>query len=144
MRSLPALVKAQLEARGALIRQFIKFGTVGFFGFFVDLGFFHVGLDILGFGHYGSALFSFPIAASFNWMGNRHFTFRGRHEGSAHAQWMRFLMVCGVGVVLNRGTFSILTATVPLVYQYPVLGLLAGTGAGMFFNFFLSKKMVFR
>jgi putative flippase GtrA len=127
-----------------IVVQFLKFGTVGFFGFFIDYGFYHVGYDILGFNHYESALFSFPFAGTFAWIGNRTFTFRGNHKGHAGVQWMRFLMVAFVGIIFNRGTFSILTATVPLVYKYPVLGLLAGTGAGMFFNFFFSRRHVFR
>ncbi len=127
-----------------MILQFIKFGTVGFIGFFIDLGFFHIGFDLFGFGHYTSAMFSFPFAATFGWLGNRLFTFRGNHTGSAHAQLGRFLMVTTCGLILNRGTYSLLTATIPLVYDYPVLGLLAGTGAGMFFNFFFVRKIVFK
>lgn len=137
-------VAEAFAAHRAIIRQFLKFGLVGFLGFFVDFGFFHIGLDIFGLGHYGSALFSFPFAVTFTWAGNRLFTFRGKNEGSIHAQWARFAVVCVLGLVLNRGTFSILTASVPLVYQYPILGLLAGTGAGMFFNFFFARKLVFR
>lgn len=133
-----------LQKHRALIIQFMKFGTVGFFGFFVDWAFLHLGLDVLGLGHYGSAYFSFPFAATFTWLGNRHFTFRGKNEGSAHAQWMRFLTVSAGGLVLNRGTYSLLTGMVPLVYTYPALGLLAGTGAGMFFNFFFARKLVFK
>jgi putative flippase GtrA len=133
-----------IAAHRATIIQFLKFGIVGFLGFFVDFGFFHLGFDWFGFGHYGSALFSFPFAVTFTWIGNRLFTFRGRHEGSASAQWARFAVVCAIGLVLNRGAFSLLTATVPLVYSYPVLGLLAGTCAGMFFNFFFSKRLVFK
>lgn len=124
--------------------QFLKFGAVGFLGFFVDLAFFHVGLDLLNFGHYASAYFSFPFAVTFTWLGNRLFTFRGQGQGSAHAQWMRFVTVSAGGLVLNRGTFSLLTRFVPLVYTYPVLGLMGGTAAGMFFNFFLSRRVVFK
>lgn len=138
------LVLALAATHRAVIVQFLKFGTIGFVSFFVDLAFFHVGFDLLGLGHYLSALFSFPFAATFGWIGNRLFTFRGSNAGSAHSQWMRFLTVAAFGLVLNRGTFSLLTATVPLVYAYPVIGLLAGTGAGMFFNFFFSRKLVFR
>jgi putative flippase GtrA len=117
---------------------------VGVAGFGVDYSLFHLALDVFGFGHYGSALFSFLPTASFTWIGNRLFTFKGKRELGAHAQWMRFLTVCAGGLVLNRGTFSLLTATVPLVYTYPVLGLLGGTGAGMFFNFFVARRVVFR
>lgn len=137
-------VKAYLETHLALIVQFLKFGTVGFIGFFVDLAFYHVGLDILGIGHYFSAYFSFPFAATFTWAGNRLFAFRGKNQGSVHAQWMRFLAVTACGFVLNRGTFSLLTHTIGFVYSYPVIGLMAGTGVGMFFNFFFARKLVFK
>lgn len=137
-------LKSMVAANRSLIVQFLKFGTVGFIGFFADLGLFHVGLDLIGLDHYSSALFSFPFAATFTWAGNRYFTFRGNHAGTMRAQWVRFLTVSACGLVLNRGTFSILTATVPLVYKFPILGLLAGTGAGMFFNFFFARKLVFK
>jgi putative flippase GtrA len=110
----------------------------------MDLGLFHVGLDLLGFNHYMSALFAYPFTVTMTWLGNRYFTFRGQSTGSIHSQWVRFMIVCGAGLVLNRGTFSLLTATVPIVYDYPILGLLSGTAAGMFFNFFFARKLVFR
>jgi putative flippase GtrA len=137
-------LNAVAASRQATILQFLRFGTVGFFGFLVDVGFFHLGLDILDFGHYGSAFFSFPFAVTFTWAGNRLFTFRGKGAGSAGAQWMRFFMVSTVGLGINRGTFAALTASVPLVYAFPILGLLGGTAAAMFFNFFVSRRLVFR
>jgi putative flippase GtrA len=137
-------MKRLFDTHKATVIQFIKFGTVGFVGFFIDWSLFTFGFKVLNLGHYGSALFSFPFTVTLTWIGNRFFTFRGASTGSVHAQWMRFMVVCGVGLVLNRGTFSLLTATVPLVYNYPVLGLLGGTAAGMFFNFFFAKKLVFR
>ena len=137
-------VKEFVNLHREVIIQFLKFGTVGFFGFFVDLGFLHVGLDWLGLNHYFSAYFSFPFAVTFTWAGNRFFTFRGKNEGSVHAQWMRFFTVCAIGFVINRGTYTLLMKFVGIVSIYPSLGLLAGTGAGMFFNFFFSRKIVFK
>lgn len=137
-------IRSYLEAHRALIIQFFKFGTVGFVGFFVDLAFFHVGFDLLHLSHDFSACFSFPFAATFTWVGNRMFAFRGKNQGSIHSQWMRFLAVTSCGFFLNRGTFSLLTHTLDIVYSYPVLGLMAGTGAGMFFNFFFARKLVFK
>lgn len=145
MKKIDRLMKPvyRIVPRDVII-QFIKFGIVGFGGFFIDLGFFHLGLDVLGFGHYWSALFSFPFAVTATWLGNRSFTFRGKSTRKPHHEWAQFALVCAVGLVLNRGTFMLLTATVPLVYAYPVLGLIAGTGVGMFFNFFAAKRVVFR
>jgi putative flippase GtrA len=133
-----------LAAHKALIVQFLKFGVIGVIGFGVDVAMFHVGFDLLGFGHYWSSYFSFPFAVTATWIGNRLFTFKGQNSGSAPAQWMRFFAVCAIGFFLNRGTFSLLTYAVPLVYVHPVLGLLAGTGVAMFFNFFFARKLVFR
>ena len=127
-----------------IIIQFSKFALIGVVGFVVDFSFFHLGLDVLGFGHYYSALFSFPFAVTATWIGNRSFTFRGQSKHKVHQEWARFALVCLVGLVLNRGTFMLLTATVSLVYEYPVLGLIGGTAMAMFFNFFGSKKLVFR
>ena len=128
----------------ATIIQFLKFGTVGALGFVLDRSLYFFGRDALGCGAYGSAYFSFPFVVAFTWIGNRLFTFRGQSTGSIHEQAMKFFAVCAVGLVLNRGTFSALTYMLPLVRDYPTLGLLAGTGAGMFFNFFLSRRLVFR
>ena len=137
-------MRALVEEHRATIIQFGKFGVIGFLGFFVDYGLFHFARDIFDLNRYVSSLFSFPFAVTFTWFGNRIFTFRGKNEGSIHAQLMRFVSVCAIGLVLNRGTFMLLTATVPIVYKYSIIGLLAGTGAGMFFNFFFSKKLVFK
>ncbi|MER2520073.1 MAG: GtrA family protein [Bdellovibrionales bacterium] len=124
--------------------QFLRFGLIGGLGFIVDVGFFHIALDILELGHYGSAVFSFPFAATFTWLGNRVFTFKDRNAGHAGAQWARFLAVCAVGFVLNRGTYSLMVMNLPLAHSYPVLALFGGTMAGMVFNFVFSKRLVFR
>ncbi len=124
--------------------QFLKFGTIGAIGFVLDNAFVYFGIYILGFSHANAALFSFPFVATFTWIGNRIFTFQEASRSDGHKQWARFLIVCAIGLVFNRGTFIYLDRTVALVHAYPVLGLMAGTAAAMFFNFFASKKLVFR
>ncbi len=128
----------------ALIIQFLKFGTVGFGGFCIDYAMLHVGLDVLGLGRYGSALFSFPFAVTATWLGNRLFPFRGQSKHRAHHELVRFVGVCAVGLVLNRGAYSLVVYLLPLAYTYPIIGLLAGTAAGMLFNFFSARKVVFK
>jgi putative flippase GtrA len=49
-----------------------------------------------------------------------------------------------LGLVLNRGTYAGLIATVPLCVAAPVLAVAAGSVAGMLVNFTLSRQMVFR
>ncbi|HAX92110.1 MAG TPA: GtrA family protein, partial [Rhodospirillaceae bacterium] len=78
------------------------------------------------------------------WIGNRLFTFKDHDHEPMAKQWAKFASVCAVGIVFNRGTYTLMVSLIPFVYDYPVLGLLGGTAAGMFFNFFASKKLVFR
>jgi putative flippase GtrA len=124
-------------------QQFFKFGIVGAVGFVVDSAFLYFGIYALGFGRVTAGLFSFPFAVTATWIGNRHFTFRDAPPMPAVQQLAKFAAVCAVGLVFNRGTYSLLVSTVPFVYDHPIIGLLAGTGAGMFFNFFAARRHVF-
>ncbi|NTU76847.1 MAG: GtrA family protein, partial [Alphaproteobacteria bacterium] len=128
----------------ALVVQFTKFGIVGVLGFIVDTVFLYLGIEALGLSRVAAGMFSFPFAVTATWIGNRVFTFRHAKKEPLAKQWGKFAVVCAIGLVFNRGTYSLLVSIVPIVYDYPVLGLLAGTAAGMFFNFFASKKLVFR
>ena len=127
-----------------VIIQFIKFGFVGVIGFVVDTAFLYIGINGLGLGRVAAAFFSFPFAVTVTWIGNRLFTFREVEHEPMAKQWAKFAIVCAVGIVFNRGTYTLCVSTIPLVYDYPVIGLLAGTGVAMFFNFFASKHLVFR
>ena len=98
----------------------------------------------LGLSRTVSGLLSFPFAVGVTWIGNRLFTFRGLGSDSAKVQFLKFLVVCLGGLIFNRGTYALLVQNVPLVFDYPVLGLLAGTGVGMFSNFFLARQLVFK
>jgi putative flippase GtrA len=123
--------------------QFLKFGTVGVVGFIVDTAFLYIGIGGLSLSRVAAGFFSFPFAVTVTWFGNRIFTFREIDHEPMAKQWTKFAVVCAIGIVFNRGTYSLLVSTIPFVFDYPVIGLLAGTAAGMFFNFFASRKLVF-
>jgi len=123
--------------------QFFKFGIIGVLGFAVDSAMLYFGIYILGLGRVAAGLFSFPFAVTATWIGNRIYTFRDAPHMPAAKQLAKFATVCAVGLVFNRGTYSLLVHYVPFVYTYPVIGLLAGTAAGMFFNFFAARRHVF-
>ncbi|MDE2029703.1 MAG: GtrA family protein [Alphaproteobacteria bacterium] len=127
----------------ATARQFFKFGIVGALGFCIDTAFLYAGIYAMGLSRVAAGLFSFPFAVTFTWFGNRTFTFRKAAPPPPAQQWAKFAAVCVVGLVFNRGTYSLLVMFVPVVYAHPILGIIAGTGVGMLFNFFLSRKHVF-
>ncbi|HSU06122.1 MAG TPA: GtrA family protein [Acetobacteraceae bacterium] len=126
----------------AIVAQFLKFGTVGTIGFLADTAVVYALRAPLGL--YGAGMVSYLLVASANWALNRAWTFRGQGSGPAHRQWVRFLVANLLGLVLNRGTYAALVATVPLCASQPVFAVAAGSLAGMMVNFTLSRQMVFR
>lgn len=127
-----------------VLLQFVRFGTVGAAGFVVDTATLYAMLA-LGLGPYAGRAVSYIAAASFTWGANRVWTFRREAAGTAAAaQWGRFVLLNLVGFALNYGTYAALVASVPVVSANPVIGVAAGSLAGMFANFALSRRYVFR
>lgn len=130
-------------ARHKLAAQFLRFGIVGTMGFGWDTATVLSMRNVIGLT--GAMILAYFVAASMNWLMNRLWTFRGTGSaGSMLRQWGTFLAANSLGFLLNRGTALILVYTVPLFNIHPVLALVAGTVAGMFFNFTLSRRLVFR
>jgi len=129
-------------ARIGVLVQFLMFGAVGVAGFVADTATVYALRRSLGL--YGAGMVAYVIAASVTWILNRIWTFRGQGSGPVHHQWARFLLVNGAGFILNRGTYAVLVTFVPLCAEQPVFAVGAGAIAGMFVNFGLSRKVVFR
>lgn len=127
-----------------MIEQFLRFGVVGTVGFVVDAAVL-LAMLALGLGPYGGRVVSFLAAATTTFLLNRAWTFRAAPRDSAMAaQWGRFVALNLVGFAANYGTYAAMIANLPMVAEYPVLGVAAGSIAGMFINFALSRRFVFR
>jgi putative flippase GtrA len=122
--------------------QFLKFGTVGAICFVADTTIVYSLRGRLGL--YLAGVVSYLVVGSANWALNRLWTFRGRSSGARHRQWAKFLCTNLLGFVLNRGTYAILIATLPLARVQPVIAVAAGAVAGMFLNFTLARQVIFR
>ena len=138
------IATAQKHPHYPLLAQFFKFGLVGIVGFIVDAGVLYLCMTFGGMGPYSGRVVSFILGATSTWICNRLFTFKGhRSKDPAHIQWIKFVIVSMGGFTFNYGTYALLIAHTPLVASYPVLGVAAGSIAGMFFNFFVSRRVVF-
>lgn len=129
-------------ARVAMLAQFVKFGSVGLIGLVMDTAAVYGLRGSLGL--YGAGVVAYGVAATGNWLLNRIWTFRGQGSGPAHRQWVRFLATNLVGFALNRGTYALLVTFVAAAARQPVIATSAGAIAGMFVNFYLSRRVVFR
>jgi putative flippase GtrA len=130
--------------RAALLRQFLAFGVVGTLGFLVDAGVLTLVLAVSDLGYYWGRLLSFLAAATVTWALNRRYTFGTAEKSRRLAQWARFLLVNSGGGLVNYATYAALIAASALVRDWPVLGVAAGSIAGLLVNFTFSKWLVFK
>ena len=130
------------ERYRGLVAEFLRFGVVGASGFVVDTAVVYGTKGWLGL--YGAGLAAYVVAASWTWLFNRLWTFAGRGNGPAWRQWLVFMGANLTGFVLNRGAYLLLVWSSETCRAYPVLAVAAGCVAGMFANFFASRRLVFR
>ncbi len=88
------------------IRRFLRFGTVGFSGVFVDMGVFYLLRTALGLGLTRSAIFSAEVAILSNFLWNDLWTFGdvSRQQPGKRQRLKRlvkFNLVCLAGLILN-------------------------------------------
>lgn len=127
--------------------RFLRFAFVGTLGFVVNEAALWLALRALGLNPYVGGVFSFVVAATFTWWGNRILTFPERAAGSRRAmasEWLRFLAANGLGFLVNYAVYATLISLASRPLNNPFLALAFGTIAGLLFNFTLSNKMVFR
>ena len=128
--------------RFPIITQFLRFGVVGIAGFLMDSAVL-MGMLALGAGPYAGRVASYLAAASLTFALNRAWTFRSAARAPVARQWGRFVTLNLLGFVANYGTYAAALAASPLVAAHPVLGVAAGSIAGMFINFIVSRRFVF-
>ncbi len=138
----PGLRRHATPERIATLTEFMRFGAVGLIGLVLDTATVYALRGALGL--YGAGVVAYLVAASGNWVLNRIWTFRGRGSGPAHRQWGRFMAVNLVGFALNRGAYALLVTFLAVAARQPVIATSAGAIAGMFVNFTLSRRLVFR
>ena len=129
-------------AQMATLRSFVRFGLVGTSGLVVDTAALYAALGVLGL--YGGAVASYVVASTWTWWFNRMWTFRGQGSGPLWRQWLRFMAVNLLGFFCNRAMYVGLVMEVEACRAYPALALAAGAVAGLFANFALSRRLVFR
>lgn len=124
----------------------LRFAVIGALGMPVDWCALQLFLH-LGTGPYFGRVLAWLVAATFTWAGNRYFTFadqRARSFIGAIQEWGRFLAANAVGGLVNVGLYSVMLRFAPPPFNDINLAFVSGILLGLAFNFFLSKKMVFR
>ena len=123
--------------------EFARFCLVGAVGFAVDAGLLQAvvwaGLD-----RYSGRVLSYLAAATTTWILNRNFTFRAAGAGAMHRQWARYVEVNALGAGINYLVYAGCLLASTTAYRYPALGVAAGSGVALLFNFAANRYLVFR
>lgn len=122
--------------------QFIRFALVGAAGFAVDASALYLAMHF-GAGHYSGRVISYLAAATFTWALNRRYTFKAQQDSNLFREWIKFLAANLVGGMVNYSTYAALVAASTMVANWPILGVAAGSVAGLVVNFTLSRRLVF-
>ncbi len=141
-RGLPRALRRLPVARIVLALQFVQFAIVGVAGLAAETASFYASRHAIGL--YAAGLLAYAVSATTTWWLNRIWTFeRSRREGSRSAQWLRYALANAPGFLLNRTIFFVLATLSGLCRDNPVLAMAAGSLAGLFSNFTLSRLLVF-
>lgn len=122
--------------------QFLRFAAVGVAGFLVDTAALYLAIHF-GAGLYAGRVISYLAAATSTWALNRHFTFKAHQDSNLLREWSKFLAANLVGGLVNYATYAALVSSSQTVAAWPILGVAAGSVAGLTVNFTLSRRLVF-
>lgn len=125
------------------IGQFVKFCLVGGLGLIVNLVFFSACLYVLHLHYFPSAIFSFAIAMTSNFLLNRIWTFGVHKESQSNvgSQFTRFALVCLMGLGINLFLLHLLHSVLGL---HEVLAQFLAILSATSINFVGSKRWAFK
>ena len=116
-----------------MIEQFFKFCVVGGSGVFVDFGVTYLCKEWLKLNKYVANSLGFLCASTSNYILNRIWTFQNENPDIT-GQYLRFLGIAAVGLVINNATIYVLHGRFRLNFY---LAKLFAIGVVTFWNFFL-------
>lgn len=124
-------------------RRFLWFALSGVIGFVVDSGVLYATKETLGLLIARAASFMCAVLAT--WIVNRCVTFRDRSAGvGLLREFLTYLGLMLFGGILNYAVYAWLVLNVVVAHEYPVLGVAAGSIAGMLMNLVTSRYVLYR
>ena len=135
-----------LTMRGKLKREgkmFFLFAIVGTIAFVIDAAVLKLGLA-LGLDRILARVISLTVGMHFTFAVNRLWAFKAMRGQPLIQQWAAYVLSNIGGALVNYGTFLLITQPGAWFEHAPVLGVAAGSVAGMFVNFGGARLLAFR
>ena len=125
------------------IRVIVLFAISGAIGFAVDSVILYLLKGSLGL-YYARGV-SFFCAVFATWLVNRKITFKGRKSGlSKRQEFSRYLALMLGGGLVNYLVYAALIGRFAIARNWPVIGVAAGSLAGMGINLISSRFLIYR
>jgi putative flippase GtrA len=125
------------------LRELFYFGISGVFGFLVDTGILYLLKGYLG--PFIARGFSFFAAVIVTWLFNRSITFKEKRSGmKPKTEFLSYFLLMLCGGIINYAVYSWLITAYKIALINPVIGVAAGSIAGMMVNMMTSRFIVFR
>jgi putative flippase GtrA len=123
--------------------RFFRFAIVGCAGYAVDVAALYAVIYGLGVGPYWGRVFSYFCASTSTWYMNRLITFPDARSGHLAVEWLKFVLVNGVGGIVNYLTYALYMHSGPSSAATPAVAVALGSLSGLGVNYILSRKLVF-
>lgn len=120
-----------------------RFAVVGTIGFIVDAGVLHLLVAFGAWSPFAARVVSFPAALTATFVLNRVWTF-GALRMSPIRAYGAYGVIQTVGAALNLLVFAVCLLAMPSLYELPVVALAIGSIVAMLFNYYASRRLVFR
>jgi len=133
------LVKRHIQKVPISVRQFIKFSAVGVTNTAIDLLTYLFFTRVLGVFYLIANVFAFVLSVTNSYFLNRKFTFKSKQNKKM--EYSLFVMVMASGLVLAE---IILFTSVEFFAATDITGKIVAIVIGVFYNFFVSKRFVFK
>lgn len=124
---------------GRLLEQIIKFGIVGIIAFLIDFGVMVILTEFYNVQPVVSATLSFIVSVIFNYVASMRFVFSRREGMSRQREFVVFVVLSVIGLIINDVLMWAGTEIVQLDYRFVKL---FATTVVMVWNF-SSRKIIF-
>ncbi len=127
------------------MKRVFLFIIAGGIGFIIDSGVFIYLYYIESIGISSSRILSFFTAVFFTWLLNRRYTFnteKNKTRKEKTKEYLLYFKAQSIGAVINFAIFFTLVYSLNTFKQMPILALATGSITAMFYNYFMSKRIL--
>jgi len=123
-----------------VVREFVKFGVVGGMGTLINIAVLYLLTEKFGLYYMVSAVFSFMIAISHNFVLNKAWTFKENVKEEIGKKYFQFVFANVLVLIVNLSLLYFFTEFFGLYY---IFSQLLATFITLFLNFFINKAWTF-